>query len=824
MQIFLRDMRYGIRVMLKNKSISLIAIVTLALGIGANTAIFSVVNALLLVSVPAIPASEQLVRLYGSDRSGPYQAVSYMNYADLRDRNRVFSGLAAYQLLSLSMNSDGQPEMVQGALVSGNFFSVLGVQPVLGRTFLAEEDRTPGSHPVAVISYGLWRRRFNSDPGLVGKMLRLNGHNFTIVGVAPRDFIGVDRGFVADVWAPIMMYAQLLPRLTRISETDPLRDRSFSWINGVIGRLQPSVDFEAAQTGLNVIARQLEQAYPETNRETRVTLFPFSEGQPHIRSALVSASSLLLAVVALVLLIACANVANLLLARAAARQKEIAIRVALGAGRGQIIRQILTECVLLSLLSGAAGVLLAVWAVNLILRLKPPVAMPIVIEIGIDWHVLGFTLLVVILTGILFGLPAALQASRPSLVPALKGVAAGFGAGRHRLRLRSLFVVAQVALSFVLLIGAGLFLRSLQHAQTIDLGFDPRHLLLARTDLDFHGYTAAQGQQFYRRLLDRVKAMPGVSSASLTSILPLSFASREADIAIEGKAPPPDGSGLFVGTNTVGPDYFATMGIPLAQGREFGLQDNESALQVIVINETMARRFWPGENPIGRRVRLALSTAQQQPLEVIGVVKDSKSSTLGEQAQPMMYQALLQDFRSKVTLVVRSQSEANQVLTGLRREIRALDENLPVSDAMTMTEHLGLSLFAPRMAARLLIVFGLLGLLLAAIGLYGIMAWSVSQRRREIGVYLALGAQPHNILKLVMGQGMRLALMGIGIGFVVALAVTRLISSLLYGVGATDPLTFGLIALLLTVVALLACYLPARRATKVDPLAALRAD
>jgi macrolide transport system ATP-binding/permease protein len=825
METLLQDFRYSLRAMAKNPSFVAAAVASLALAIGPNTVIFSLVNALLLKPLP-VDAPDQVVRVFSSDDHGPYHPLSYPDYIDYRDRQRDFSGLAACQRIMMSLNNNGRPEVVPGAVVSANFFSVLGAQPLLGRAFAPEEDQSPGARPVAVVSFNLWQRRFNADPALLGAALRLNGHSFTVIGVAAKGFTGINVGLTTDIWVPITMYPKLMPSLTGAS--DPLNDREQAWLNDVIGRLKPGVGIEQAQSSLNGVSKQLESAYPSRagNQRRGLALVPISKGHPKIRAAILSFAVLLMAVVGIVLLIACANVANLLLTRGAARQREIAIRLALGANRWRLTRQLLTESVTLSLAGGAAGVLLAYWVSDLLLTFKPAVSIPMTIDLSLDRRVFGFSLAISFLTGIAFGMVPALQASRPDLIAALKAKTVSFGRGDRASHLHSLLVIVQMSLSLVLLIGAALLFRSMQNAYRTDPGFEKNNLLLLSTDLDLRGYTAAEGRKFCRRFIDRMRSLPGLQAASLTSVFPLSLASSEIAVTVEGRGLQSGRDGSLVSASNVAPGYFKTMNIPLIQGREFSDHDAENGPGVVIINQAMARRFWPGEDPIGKRINLDPLAPQISYHEVIGVAKDSKFLTLGESPEPFVYKCIFQQYSSGITLVVRTAPGPERMLSAIRREVQALDEDLPIFDVKTVTEHMDISLTPLRMATTLLGILGGLALLLASVGLYAVVAYSVTLRTREFGIRMAIGARSVQVLKSVLARGTVLATIGMAIGLALALAMARAMSNLglLYGIGATDPATFIGMSLLLVSVALLASYFPARRAMKVDPVTTLRQE
>jgi predicted permease len=822
MQTLWQDLRYGARMLVKNPGFTLIAVVTLALGVGANSLIFSLVNALLLRPLP-VEKPEQLAAVYTSDFSSTqYGGSSYPDYVDFRDRNQVFSGTVAYMPTAFSLNVDGTNERAFGEVVSGNYFSTLGVKLALGRGFLPEEDRTPGERAVVVIGHKLWQNRFGGDPAVVGRAIKLNGHPFTIVGVAPEKHSGLIRGIASDLWVPAMMIKQAAPGGDYLVERG---DRGFL----VMGRLKPGVTFYQAQADFRRITEQLFKEWPQQwtnvrNQSRVISLLP--EGQarilPDLRTPVVIFMSLLMTVVGLVLLIACANVANLLLARATARRKEIAVRLSLGASRGRLIRQLITESLSLSLLGGGAGLLIGVWGTDLLMAFKPPAPVPIEIDLGADWRVLGFTFGLSLLTGVLFGLAPALAASRPDLVASLKDEAGG-ATGRGRLR--GALVIAQVALSLMLLICSGLFIRSLRNAGSVDPGFDADNLLAMSMDLQLQGYSETTGRNFSRQLLDRVRALPGIVSASMTDELPLGSGSRRA-ITIEGYTAQP-GESTEVNSSSVAPGYIETLGVPMLRGRAFNEQDREESPGVVMVNEAFARRYWSGQEPIGKRIQMgvARSGANDSPyLEVVGVVKDGKYVTLGEEATPFFYLNLAQRYQSSPTLIVRTSGNPLDYLPAMRGEVAALDKNLPLYDVKTMRQHLGLALLPARLAGSVLGVFGVVALIMAAAGIYGVMAYSVAQRTREIGVRMALGASAGAVLKLIVGQGMKLTLAGMAIGLAASLALTRLMKSMLFGVSATDPLTFVVVPLLLIMVALLAALVPARRAARVDPMVALRVE
>ena len=809
METLLQDFRYGMRMLLKSPGFTAVAVLSLALGIGANSTIFSWVKGILFRPLPGVTESERLVVFGGKSLAGSYTSTSYPDYVDLRDNNNVLDGFIVFDMATMSLNAGGEAQRVYGTVASGNYFDMLGVKAAIGRTFLPEEDKTPNTHPVIVISHGLWQRTFGADPGIAGKIVTLNGHPFTIIGVAPESFIGTFVGLSIDLWVPMMMQEQV------VSGGNLLLSRGNHWLQAM-GRLKPGVSIEQAQTELDTIARQLEQEYPRTNEGRGAALFPLWKSPWGASFVLRPVLFVLTAVVGLVLLIACANVANLLLARAVSRRKEIAIRLSMGASRARLIRQLLTESILLSLLGGVGGLLIAYWSAGLLMALVPPMSIPVKLFLGVDAGVLWFTLAISVLTGVIFGLAPALQASNPDLVVALKDESAKSSGSRGKARLRNGLVVAQVALSLILLIGAGLFLQTLQKSQTIDPGFNTQNILTAGLDLFSAGYDKEKGKLFQQQLVQRVAGLPGVQSASVARRVPLGMTgSSSTRLTVDGYEARPEEE-PFTEYNTVSPDYFRTMEIPIVQGREFTAQDNEQSRKVAIINETMARRYWPGQDPVGKKFRT------YDTLEVIGVAKNIKYRSLGEDARPFFYYSLLQHYQPEVALHVRTNGSPALLLPAVREAARSLNPNLALYDAQPMSEQLALSMIPQRIAAILLGVFGLLALVLASVGLYGVMAHSVNQRTHEIGIRMALGASSRDVMRLVVGQGMTLAVIGVVAGLAGAFALTRFLATLLYDVSATDPMTFTGTPLLLAAVALIACFIPALKATKVDPMVALR--
>jgi putative ABC transport system permease protein len=784
------------------------AVLALALGIGANSAIFSVVNAVLLRSLPYEEPNQLLIvqstRRQDSGRSG---SSSYPDFADLKSQNQVFDDMAAFRSKGLTLTGAGEPERLEGARVSASFFPLLGVKTSLGRTFLPEEDK-PKAERVVVISHGLWQRRFGGDANITGQSLTLDAQSYTVVGVLAAGFdfpIEIEK---ADVWSPLALDGQLLEQ------------RGAHFLK-VIARLKPGVSPQTAQAEITTIATSLEQQYPEDDTDRIVTLYSLYD---HLVGGIRPALLVLLGAVGFVLLIACSNVANLLLARAAARQKEIAIRMALGASRGRIVRQLITESLILAFIGGGAGLLLALWGVESLIALSPA-NLPRLSGIGVDGWVLGFTLLISVMTGIIFGLAPALKASRPDLNDALKEGGRGSTEGFSGRRLRNLLVVSEMALALVLLISAGLLIRSFLQLQQVNAGFDPANVLTMSVQLPESKYEqGVQVSAFFEQTLERIAALPGVESAGGVTTLPLSGNNMRTTFTVQNRPAPVPGQEPLAQLRAVTPGYFRTLRIPLLRGEEFTENYKKDRPGRIIINDTMARRFFPDEDPIGLRLSIGLGIDDNDPTawEIVGIVGDVRHASLDAEPIPEMYVPHSQQSWPFLTLVVRSSSDPMALAGPVRSQILALDNDQPVSGIRSMEGMVSASIAQPRFYLLLLSIFAALALVLAAVGIYGVLSYSVTQRMHEIGIRMALGAKQSDVIKLVVGQGMMLALVGVAIGLVSAFVFTRLMSSMLYGVSATDPVTFAALALLLTAVALLASYIPARRATKVDPMIALR--
>lgn len=819
MSTFWQDVRFGARALAKAPVFTLAAVVSLALGIGLNTTIFTLINAIFLNPLPVERVSE-LVAVYTTDSRnqtplGNLIFTSFPNFEDYRDQNGVFMGLAAWSPpLGVSVGLGGEPQAATIELVTGNYFDLLGVKPRLGRWFRPDEDATPGQAPAAVITAAYWQRTFGADPDVIGRTFTINSQPFTVVGVAPEGFRGVNSIIGPDLWAPMMMHQGILPA----QFANAVEDRRVLVFN-VGGRLKPGVAIGQAEAELQTIGRALEQEYPEQNEGRNVALRPLTEATvfPGLRTPLLAGSLVLMTVVGLVLLIACSNVANLLLARAAARRQEIAVRQALGAGRLRLVRQMLTESLLLGLAGGAGGLLAAVWGRNILWASRPQVAGLALVEPALDWRVLVFALVTAIATGIVFGLAPAVRASRVGMVEALKEDTRTAGPGRRGVSLANALVVGQVALSLVALIAAGLFVRSIQAAYAIDPGFETERLAVFTINPAQRGLDQARAEQFYRDVRQRLAGMPGVQRVSWASNLPL-FGGLLRTVSIEGRDQDADGSGVLTLTNNVDVGYFEAMDIALLRGRDFTDADREGSLGVAIINDTMARRFWPDEDAIGRRFRLY---GFEDPLEVVGIVETVKYQTVGETPQPCLFLPLAQNYVDAANLYVRTAGAPASVVGAVRAAVREVDTEMPIPNVFTVGQIIDQSLWAARMTAGLLAVFGVLALVLASVGLYGILAYSVTRRQREIGLRMALGAAGRDVLGLVLRQGLTLVAVGVAIGLAAAAAVSRALATLLYG-SPTDVASFGGAAVALVAVATVATLVPALRASRVDPLVALR--
>ena len=825
-----QDIRYAVRSMFTNPGFTAAAIVSLALGIGANTSIFSVVNATLLKPLPYTNPDQlaQVFREYEQAGKGieSSELWSYPKFAALRDSNGSFEQLAAVSAQNFPVTDSETPERLSAEIVSACYFQMLGVDAMVGRTFTAEEDQTPGTNPVALIGYSLWQRRFGSDPGVIGKTIGLNKVPLTIIGVLPEGFKG-QKG-TAEVWVPMMMAPQL---------TFPRRlTTAFAHWTEVIGRLKAGVSFPQAQSEMGLVAAKVGEAVPipaqlagtMPSESVKLTSLKEAKLDPAIgRSFLV-----LFGAVGFVLLIACANIANLLLGRAVSRQREIAIRMALGAGRVRLIRQLLTESVLLAFTGGLVGLLVALWGVEFLSTFKPAVQSQHgtylgVLDFGkasIDGQVLGFNILLSIVTGLIFGLLPALQASRADVSEALKEGSAGIRERSRtfrRLTPRNVLAMTELALALVLLISAGLMIKSLARLQSLQVGFSPNNVMTMRVELP--KYKPEAEVAFGEQLLARLGELPGVESATVASGTPLSNNSAATLMRVKGQ---PEGTmdDTRIGLHSVGPDYFGTLRVPLLRGRTFDQRDRAGSRLVAIINESAARKFWPDEEPIGKEIRLGVGWEEDEFGEIVGVAGDVKYGKIEEGFTPQVYLPYTQPTEPASFVMVRTSNDPTQIVSAVRREILALDKNIPIFDVRTLEDRSADATSRTRFSALLLGIFSSLALVLAAVGIYGVMSYAVSGRTREIGVRMALGAQPRNVLSLVMRDGILVTVSGLALGLGASLAATRVLGSQLYGVGTTDAPTFAAVSLLLAAVALAACYIPARRAMKADPMIALRCE
>jgi putative ABC transport system permease protein len=806
MHRLLQDARYALRLLAKSPAFTAIAILTLALGIGANTAIFTVVNAVLLRPLPFQDPS----RLVLIAEKSPYPTIttSYENWQDWRDQSHSFESVEATRPSTIALTGTGEPERLNSQNMTAGIFPLLGVKAILGRTFLREEDRAGGA-PVAVLSYGLWQRRFGASQEIIGKSINLDSQPYTVVGVLPAGF---QLMFPADVFLPFMPWAKTLPD-----------DRN--WHPGIfpVARLKPGVTSEQARAEMVGITKRLEQQYPDYNTGISANIIGIQDQMvQNVRPALL----LLLGAVAAVLLIACVNVANLLIARAASRGREVAIRTAMGASRGRVLRQLLTESVLLSLSGGVLGILMAIAALGPLVKLASG-SVPKAVTISLDYRVLLFTLAVSIFTGIFFGIAPALSTTKLDLRETLNEGSRGSTAGPGQHRIRGLLVAAEIAAAMLLLIGSGLLLRSFQRLQEVPPGFQSDHLLAADLPLSRNAYAKPEQRfEFFDRLVERAQALPGVRSAAAASALPVTSGGGAIHFNIHGRPPKSPHDFTAAGYFTVTPHYFETIGAPLLQGRFITPNDAEKAPAVVVINATMARTYWPNESPLGKRMQLGATPENDVPwMEVVGVVGDVLQN-LGNQPAAEMYlpyrqaDGLLPVFQ--LSLVIRTATDPHAAIPSLRSAITEIDPNQPIVNVRSMEENISTNVAQPRFRAWLIAIFAMLALVLAAVGVYGVMSYAVTQRTTEIGIRVTMGAQPRDVFRIIVGEGLRLALVGVAIGLGTALALTRLLRTFLFGVSAYDPVTFIGVSVVLTAVAVAACYFPARRATQVDPLVALR--
>jgi predicted permease len=807
MNTLLQDLRYGLRMLARNPGFTAIAILSLALGIGVNASIFSMVNAALLRPLP-LEHPEQIVHLRGVVTGRDTINLSFPAYQDLTERSSAFSGVAAARFVTVSLSSGNVNERMWGYLATGNYFEVLGVPAAIGRTFTAAEDRAEGGDPVVVLSTACWRTRFGSDPAILGKSVLLNGHPFSVIGIAPEQFNGTEVVFTPEFWAPMMMQEQVEPG------ENWLHNRNEGRLNQVIGRMKSGRSMTQVQSEMDTIGAQIAKDHPKSDRIQSIRVSRPGFFLPELRNAVATFGGLLLALGGFVVLLACTNMASLLLARSAERRREIAVRLAIGAGRSRLLRQLLTESLLIAALGGGAAIVIATWTTRALTAFRPTLDFPFKIQLYTDYRVLLFAAGVSVLTGILFGLLPALQATRPALMPALKDESTA----AHRSRLRNVLVAGQVAISMLLLAASGLVVRSLIQAQSVDTGFNNKNALEMSFDVGLQGYDEAHGREFFEDAMRRVRALPGIQVVGLAGYLPLSLDSSSRSVKVDGYVPRKDENPYSLYTR-VSPGYFEAMGIPILQGRDFAATDDGNAPTVIIVNEAFVRRFWPGQNGVGKRASVH---GGGPPSEIVGVVKDGKYITLGESPTPFIYLPIAQEYQSNMTMVVRTKGDPASMIAPVRAELQRMDSHLPLYDVKTMTEHMATTLLPARIAASVLISFGLLALALASVGVYGLMLNVVAQRTREVGIRIALGATRNDILRLVVGQGMALTAAGIAIGLLITLGLTRFLASLLYGVSTTDPWVLLSASLGLATLAALASYVPARRAMKIDPTEALK--
>ena len=823
MENLFQDLRYCFRTMLKSPGFAAVAVLSLAIGIGANTSIFSAINAVMLRPLPfKDPDRLMAVDRTSPDPVNPVSPWSYPKFEALRANNEVFEEVAAVSLQSFPLTETENPERLQVEMVSASYFPMLGVEAIQGRTFAPEEDQTPGTHPVVLISHGLWERRFGSEPGVIGQTISLNKVRLNVIGVLPEGFKG--QSGTVEAWVPMMMAPQLtFPRR--------LKSTGAHW-HDVVARLKPGVSLAQAQASMEVLNQKVAEANPGQKEAEAIRLTNLRESK--IDPAIGRSLLILFAAVGLVLLIACVNIANLLLAKSRSRHKEIAIRLALGASRARIVRQLLTESTLLAVIGGLVGLLLALWGIELLTAVNPmsdPASrarynlMRNFNVFSIDSQVLLFNVALSLVTGLVFGLAPALRASRRDVNDGLKegaGLSAERPGGLRGLSFPSALVVGEIAVSLVLLVGAGLMIKSFARLQATRIGFNPDNVLTAKINLPGRDYEG-KAIGFFEQLLDRARNLPGVESVSVANSTPLSSNSSKAALRIEDRPAPEGEERTAVGYHVIGPEHFETLKTPLLRGRAFTDQDRKGAKRVAIINDTAARRIWPDEEAIGKRIWLSIGWEKNDFAEIVGVVGDVKYRNVEQTVEPDVYIPYLQTVEESPSFILlRTSSNPSALVAGLRREVLALDKNVPLYDVKTLEERSRDATSRARFTALLLGVFAAMALLLSSIGIYGVMAYAVAGRTREIGIRMALGAQRADVLRLIMGDGIALTIAGLAMGLAASLAATRVLANQLYGVGATDPVTFAAVSLILAAVALAASYIPARRATRVDPIVALR--
>ncbi|MGE0039666.1 MAG: ABC transporter permease [Vicinamibacterales bacterium] len=824
----IRDVGYALRWLRRSPGFSLVAILSLGLGIGFNTAIFAVVDALLLRPLP-VAAPDRLVEVYTDSTDGDrYATSSVPDYRDLAARNEVFSGLAGYSPMFAAVNAGDRARLTMGEVVTGNYFQVLGVTTALGRA-LQPGDDVPGAPKVVVLSHAFWQRQYGGDPAAVGRTLTIQGRTYDIVGVAPAGYSGLVPLLAPEIFIPVAQVEDVEPAgiqsvVPSPTGTTRLDRRGTRWLF-LKGRLAPGVGVEQARANLDVLAAQLASEHPVTNTDRRMAVLPTSQVRLHPDAdGLVSwgVGGTMLAV-GLVLLIACANVAGMLLARASARQKEISLRLAVGASRRQLVQQLLTESVVLAGLGAGVGVAMAWWLTRAIATISLPIPVPLAVDIRLDWRVLAFTAAAAMVTGIVAGLVPALRASRPDLVPALKGEASAARVGRRRLTLRDALVAGQIAVTALLLVSAGLLLRSLSASGAASVGFATSGVALVGLDMGMAGYDDQRAEQFYKEAERRLRAVPGVTAVARASRFPFSLNFNRTNIAFPGRQQSPDEMGPSIDSADVSPSYFETLGVPVVEGRGFSGADTRESPAVAVVNQALARQYWPGQSAVGQVV-YRRTLASGRPLQIVGVVSDHALHAVGEAPVPAIFTSTTQTQSAYGVLAARTSGDETALLAEMRRVILGMEPNALFLDNQTMREQISATLFPVRAAATLVGAFSAIGLLLATIGLYGVIAFMVARRTREIGVRMAIGARPSDVLGMVMRQGLGIALGGVAVGLVLAAGATRLVAGALYGVGVADPVAWGGSIAVLLGIAMLANLVPAWRAMRIDPARALRAE
>jgi predicted permease len=811
MDRLLLDLRLALRRLRQNPGFSIVAILTLALGIGANTAIFSVINAVLIRPLP-VERSSELVSINETLSGNTFPTLSFPNYQDMRDRNTVLSGLAAYRILPASLGLPGSSQRLWGYLVTGNYFEMLGVKPVRGRLLQPEDDRVPGSHPVAVISYNCWQKRFGGDASVVNRVVKFNSMDFTVLGVVPQGFFGTELFYIPEVFFPTMMQKELEGGSGYLNR----RDVSNTFI---VGRRKPGVTTLQAQAGLNSVARKLAEEYPKEDAGMKILLTPPGLAGNYIRGAVIGFAAALFGVSCLVLLVACTNLASMLLARASDRRKETAIRLAIGAERGRLIRQLLTENLVAALAGGAGGALLVLWITDTLSSWRPAMDIALFANFTVDFRVFAFALLISVATTLLFGLLPALQSTKTDLVSALKNEAAS-ERSRHW-HVRDYVVASQVGLSVLLLVCSVLVVRSLQRALNAPIGYNPEGAVTVSFDLNIQGYSEARGRAFQRQLLEKVRAIPGIQSAALVDALPLSLNSSSNSIYIEGQPQPKAAEAPLSYYYTVSPDYFRTLETNLLKGREFDARDKQDGRRVAVVNQAFVEKLLHGAEPIGRRFTL---TPDGKPIEIVGVAEDGKYISLTENRSPAYWIPIEIWYSANASVIARTPLNGSQAVQLLRNAVRELDPTIALYSTGTMTQQLDIPLFPARLAASALGAFGLLALILAATGIYGVMAYAVSRRTREIGIRMAIGASQAQVLGLIGRRALILIGAGTALGLGLALVVARLLGQILYGVEPTDPVTYATVFGMILTITAVACGIPAMRAIRINPVTALRQE